>query len=170
MMDLVHSPEAPYAEYSRRVIDCVFALLGPSGGLVAGGASGDGIMKRPLSQHGREIWYYLKRLRIIAWQKCGVNPDITWTREQAIQYYNTSQAVDVLVPDPGHPGPMWNPTSPEMPEDVFQQPVSTADILRSMSGRVMSPPSFHFPGLGGLFGDNMDIDFEDDFGEGPSRT
>ena len=161
LVDLIETPEAPYASYSRRVIDIIFALLGPTGGLVANA-------KRPLTGRERETWEYLRRLRNRAWQECGVNTDLTWTRKQAVEHCNNSSEPPVLVPDPG---PMWSQTSPGMSEDMGAFLESTTAGFEGMGDVMMSPPNIDFSYLESVLGGDYWFEQgEDDPDPGPSRS
>lgn len=153
LVDLIESPQSEYALLSRRVVDIVFALLGPMGGLVAGTGPEDNLMKRPLSD-GQETWLYLRRLRSKAWDLAGIDPSIVWTREQAIQYCNNPNQSQMLFSD--DPGPMWSQASPEMLEDMEGLSVSPGGpAFESMGDVVMSPPNIDWSYLDAVLGSDQ---------------
>lgn len=65
-------------ELARNVLDVLFALSGPQGGLVGG-------LERPLVQGGAEVWAYVRRLRAKAWNVHKWD-DVSMSREEAIVY------------------------------------------------------------------------------------
>lgn len=79
LIDLYERPNSPEAPKSRALIDKIFSLSGPDGGVVGGE---DGITtQRPLRDGGREAWDMMRRLREKAWQKAGLDPDVLWTEQ-----------------------------------------------------------------------------------------
>lgn len=77
LIDLYERPHSPEAPKSRALIDKIFSLSGPDGGVVGGE---DGITtQRPLRDGGREAWDMMRRLREKSWQKAGLDPDVLWT-------------------------------------------------------------------------------------------
>ncbi|KAK2762312.1 hypothetical protein FQN54_001322 [Arachnomyces sp. PD_36] len=79
LIDLYERPNSPEASKSRALIDKIFSLSGPDGGVVGGE---DGITtQRPLRDGGREAWDMIRRLREKAWQKAGLDPDVLWTEQ-----------------------------------------------------------------------------------------
>ena len=77
---LDHNPHMAQADEYRSIVDEAFALSAPAGGL--SGVEGRDQLHGPLVDGGREAWDLLFRLRAQAWQKCGADPDILWTRQQ----------------------------------------------------------------------------------------
>lgn len=86
LIDLIQKPNSSTAARSVQVIDIIFALNGPTGGLVAGSGNAKNLAQRQLNEGGREAWEYLRRLRVRAWLKGGLDPDVVWTRQQAVLY------------------------------------------------------------------------------------
>ncbi len=79
LIDLFRRPLSAEAPRSRALIDEIFALSGPDGGITHGE---DGVfVQRPLREGGREAWDMLRRLRQKAWQKAGLDPDVLWTEK-----------------------------------------------------------------------------------------
>jgi hypothetical protein len=68
------------------MVDLIFAMLDPEAGLVGGGADDRLTLKRTLSEGGNESWVYIRELRAKAWQAAGMEPDATWSREQALRF------------------------------------------------------------------------------------
>ena len=101
----VHSTECNRS-HGRQAIDIAFALCGPNGGIVAGGGASNRLMKRPLTEGGQEVWDYFRRLRAKAWQKAGLDPDIVWTREQAIHFCNQQPEPAIIADEPVS---LWSP-------------------------------------------------------------
>lgn len=148
LMDLIQSPTGSTASESRTVIDVIFALCSPSGGLIAGAGIDRKIMKRPLTEGGKEAWETLRRLRIKAWQKADLDPDIMWTREQALQHCAASSE------------PVVN-TSPDWPQD----PSGTSSAAPEMQGyeaigdMMMSPQNIDWSYVDAVLeGNQMDLD------------
>jgi hypothetical protein len=83
LTDLRRNPRSPGSSSFREVIDIIFALCGPSGGLVA--VVGDVMRPRPLTEGGSESWDLLWRFRSRAWRAAGLDPHVLWTREQALE-------------------------------------------------------------------------------------
>ena len=80
LIDLYERPNTPEAPESRALIDKIFSLSGPDGGVVGGE---DGITtQRPLRDGGREAWDMMRRLREKAWQKAGLDPDMLWADQE----------------------------------------------------------------------------------------
>lgn len=161
LIDLVQDPESSTAIQSRRVIDIIFALNGPQGGLVAGSGTEDDIMKRPLTEGGQETWEYLRRLRSKAWQKAGLDPDVVWTRDQAVQYCHNAHEPEVLA---GEQGPMWSQASPESFEGmslarVSQQAVPGAEALEDI---MMSPPNLDWAYIDEVLSGGQQMELEMD--------
>ncbi|KAF8849401.1 hypothetical protein BDZ45DRAFT_810000 [Acephala macrosclerotiorum] len=95
---LIRSPSSPLAPSFRHALDTVFALCGPyfNGGIVAstGGAqspsdSHGSTRQRPLTEGGQECWTLLWRMRARAWTLVGLDPDVIWTRELAMEVLYT---------------------------------------------------------------------------------
>lgn len=103
LIDLIQTPNSPSAAASIQVIDIVFALSGPSGGLVAGPSSVADLTDRSLNEGGREAWSYLRRLRVRAWLKSGLDPNVIWTRKAAIECSLNQQRLDMQFPQDDHP-------------------------------------------------------------------
>ncbi|EYE98829.1 putative C6 transcription factor [Aspergillus ruber CBS 135680] len=83
LIDLYERPHSQEAFKSRALIDQIFSLSGPDGGVVGGE---DGVStQRPLKDGGREAWDMIRRLRQKAWQKAGLNPQRLWTEHAQIQ-------------------------------------------------------------------------------------
>ncbi|KAI9372599.1 hypothetical protein BJX61DRAFT_433716 [Aspergillus egyptiacus] len=83
LIDLYERPYSPEAPRSRAFIDKIFSLTGPDGGVVGGE---DGIStQRPLKDGGREAWDMIRRLRLKAWQKAGLDPQKLWTEQAQLQ-------------------------------------------------------------------------------------
>ena len=83
LVDLYERPHSKEAPRSRALIDKVFSMSGPDGGIVSGE---DGVsVQRPLREGGREAWDMLRRLRDKAWQKAGLDPDVLWGDEDQIR-------------------------------------------------------------------------------------
>jgi hypothetical protein len=83
LVDLYERPNSVEAPRSRALIDKVFSLASPDGGIVN---SEDGVsVQRPLREGGREAWDMMRRLRQKAWQRAGLDPDILWTEQDQIQ-------------------------------------------------------------------------------------
>lgn len=83
LTELRKNPRSPSSSSFREVIDIIFALCGPSGGLVA--VVGDVARPRPLTEGGSESWDLLWRFRSRAWRAAGLDPHVLWTREQALE-------------------------------------------------------------------------------------
>ena len=82
LVDLYERPHSVEAPRNRSLIDKMFSLAGPDGGIVSGE---DGVtVQRPLREGGREAWDMLRRLRDKAWQKAGLDPDVLWTEDDQI--------------------------------------------------------------------------------------
>ena len=81
---LTDRPDGPESRESQNAIDMIFALRAPSQGLVAGTEYPR--MKRPLVGGGSEAWSHLARLRTKAWTAAGLDPDVFWTRREAVEF------------------------------------------------------------------------------------
>ena len=163
LVDLIRHPTNPTsasATASRRAIDIIFALNGPDGGLVAGGSgteSGDSdMMKRPLTEGGRETWDLLRRLRSRAWASAGLDPAMVWTRSQAMRYCNREAEPEVRSrsPDPA----MWSQAAAE-------QQVEDAATLEGGVGDHWNSPNIDWAYLDEVLrtGQQAEVTFE--FGE-----
>lgn len=83
LVDLYERPTSPEAPRSRALIDKIFSLSGPDGGIVSGE---DGVtVQRPLREGGREAWDMLHRLRDKAWQKAGLDSNVLWTEDDQVR-------------------------------------------------------------------------------------
>ena len=83
LVDLYERPNSVEAPRSRALIDKIFSLSGPDGGIVSGE---DGVtVQRPLREGGREAWDMLRRLRDKAWQKGGLDPNVLWTVDDQVR-------------------------------------------------------------------------------------
>jgi hypothetical protein len=83
LVDLYVRPTSAEAPRSRALIDKIFSLSGPDGGIVSGE---DGVtVQRPLREGGREAWDMLRRLRDKAWQRAGLDPSVLWTEDDQIR-------------------------------------------------------------------------------------
>ena len=101
LTELRRNPRSPASASFREVIDIIFALCGPGGGLVA--VVNDVMRSRPLNEGGSESWDLLWKFRSRAWRAAGLDPHVLWTREQALETiykdYDQSQ-LDHLRPSP----------------------------------------------------------------------
>jgi hypothetical protein len=83
LIDLYERPNSVEAPRSRALIDKIFSLSGPDGGIVSGE---DGVtVQRPLREGGREAWDMLRRLRDKAWQRAGLDPNVLWTEDDQVR-------------------------------------------------------------------------------------
>lgn len=83
LVDLYERPGSVEAPRSRELIDKVFALSTPEGGIVGGP---DGVtVQRPLREGGEEAWGMLRGLRCAAWLKAGLDPTVLWTKEDQLE-------------------------------------------------------------------------------------
>ena len=83
LIDLHERPNSVEAPRSRALIDKIFSLSGPDGGIVSGE---DGVtVQRPLREGGREAWDMLRRLRDKAWQRAGLDPNVLWTEDDQVR-------------------------------------------------------------------------------------
>jgi hypothetical protein len=83
LIDLYERPGSAEAPRSRALIDKIFSLSGPDGGIVSGE---DGVtVQRPLREGGRQAWDMLRRLRDKAWQKAGLDPNVLWTEDDQVR-------------------------------------------------------------------------------------
>jgi hypothetical protein len=83
LVDLYERPSSAEAPRSRALIDKIFSLSGPDGGIVSGE---DGVtVQRPLREGGREAWDMLRRLRDKGWQKAGLDPNVLWTEDDQVR-------------------------------------------------------------------------------------
>ena len=83
LVDLYERPTSTEAPRSRALIDKIFSLSGPDGGIVSGE---DGVtVQRPLREGGREAWDMLRRLRDKAWQRAGLDPNVLWTEDDQVR-------------------------------------------------------------------------------------
>ncbi|KAK4554558.1 hypothetical protein LTR86_008413 [Recurvomyces mirabilis] len=156
LLHLVQGPDGQDAQETRKAIDIAFALCGSKGGIVAGGSGPDKIMKRPLTEGGQEAWNYFKRLRAKAWQKAGLDPDIFWTREQAVRFCNGQ-----LEPQPGaqEHGPTWNEDYPgelQDPNDLAGHTSATTAGSQVDMEVIMSPPNIDWAYLDSVLGVGRD--------------
>lgn len=160
LVDLIETPGKPSAEQSRRAIDVIFALCYSDGGVAGSG------MERPLNAAGRAAWAYLRRLRIRAWQRAGLDPAVVWTREQAVRYCNeqSEPAFGMLA---GDPGPMWSQAESPGALEAFagssRQSVTSAHESMATSQGVFSPTNIDWGYIGEVLeGQPMDFGFSDD--------
>lgn len=65
---------------TRSLIDQTIALCGIDGGVV--GSCG---VRRPLTEGGREVWDFIRRLRIKGFVRAGLDPDLLLTRDQVVE-------------------------------------------------------------------------------------
>nr|POE82444.1 transcription factor lepe [Quercus suber] len=136
LLDLIESPNSSAAPQSRDIIDCIFALSGPDGGLVAGAASPETMRDRPLTEGGIRTWEYFRRLRAKAWQVAGLDSSqLRWTREQAVQHYNNAPEPDIAPSDPAYRNTMDTEGS-----DTEQANTYEGEAYMSPPGVVLSPP------------------------------
>ncbi|KAF2090835.1 hypothetical protein K490DRAFT_62162 [Saccharata proteae CBS 121410] len=77
LADLVRNPTSLEAPQSRLLIDEVFSLLRPDEGIVS--EENGELMHRQLSEGGKEAWSLLRKLRKNAWEKAGLDSEITWS-------------------------------------------------------------------------------------------
>lgn len=108
LTELRKHPQSPAAPSFREVIDIIFALCGPSWGLVA--VVGDVVRQRPLTEGGSESWDLLWRFRSRAWRAAGLDPQELWTREQALEslYKSYDEAQQEFLPGPPLHAPEGN--------------------------------------------------------------
>ena len=166
LLHLVQGPESEDAQETRKAIDIAFALCGSNGGIVAGGTAPDNIMKRPLTEGDKEAWDYFKRLRAKAWQKAGLDPDVVWTREQAVQYCNGQSEPQLVAQEQG---PMWNEVPLDELEDLTAlaggTSVTDGGTQTGMEG-ITSPPNIDWSYLESVWGSGHNpIDLDYDIGD-----
>jgi hypothetical protein len=80
LADLADAPASFEASTSRRLIDCVFSLLGPAGSGVVAHHDGHAQQRR-LSTSSQEVWTMLRRLRRRVWKEMKIDPTMTWSCE-----------------------------------------------------------------------------------------
>lgn len=97
IQEIDREPDGPMSAESRSIVDEAFAICGPTGGLA--GVEEYKLISRHLTEGGREAWDLLRHLRSKAWQKCGVDPDMLWTREQVIERTHEKAARSIAFPD-----------------------------------------------------------------------
>lgn len=84
LADLWNRPHSSEATTSRLLMDRVFSLLGPDGGVVT--ATDNSSTRRHLSTGGKKAWSVLYKMKRNAWVKAGLDPDVIWAAEpQQIQ-------------------------------------------------------------------------------------
>nr|POE87925.1 putative transcriptional regulatory protein [Quercus suber] len=134
LLDLIESPGSPAAPRSRDIVDCIFALSGPDGGLVAGAASPETMRDRPLTEGGSRTWEYFRRLRIKAWQTSGLDSSqLRWTREQAVRHYNNAPELDIAPPDLAYRSQIGleSPEGAQSSENEGREFMSPPDVILS---------------------------------------
>jgi len=152
LLHLVRGPDGEDARETRKAIDIAFALCGSNGGIVAGGSDPEKLTKRPLTEGGQEAWDYFKRLRAKAWQKAGLDPDIVWTREQAVRFCNGQSEPQLVAQEHG---PMWGGVSLGELEDLTALAGHTSVTSAGSQGDmevIMSPPNIDWTYLDSVLG------------------
>lgn len=87
LVDLIQDPHSEHAEKYREAVNIVFAMLGPTGGLLPE-TKLDTPGPRPLTEGGEEVWLFIRRLRSKAWRCADIDPGIVWTRKHAVHWLN----------------------------------------------------------------------------------
>ena len=159
LVDLTQKPDSAYAAQSRLMIDLIFALLGPTGGLVAGSGTESEIIDRPLTQAGQEAWRYLRRLRINAWQKAACDPNILWSREEAVRYCNDPEQLQIHLSDPGWG---WSPDNPVPVENIRDLALSPEGGFPGFDDVMSSPPNIDWDYLDAVLSGSHEVS-ESDF-------
>ncbi|KAK3678336.1 hypothetical protein LTR78_001633 [Recurvomyces mirabilis] len=152
LLHLVQGPDGEDARETRRAIDIAFALCGSNGGIVAGGSGPENITKRPLTEGGQEAWSYFKRLRSKAWQKAGLDPDVFWTREQAVRFCNGHSEPQLVAQEHR---PIWNEGYPGELQDANDLAGHTLATTVGSQGDmevIMSPPNIDWTYLDAVLG------------------
>ena len=158
LMDLMKTPDATYASQSRLMIDLIFALMGPTGGLVAGSGTEAEIVDRPLSEAGQEAWIYLRRLKVNVWVKCGWDPNILWSREEAIRYCNDPEQLRIHLSDAGFG---WSADNPVPVESIRDLALSPEGGFAGFGDVMMSPPSIDWDYLDAVLSGEREVEEPD---------
>lgn len=79
LADLWNRPHSSEALTSRLLMDRVFSLLGPDGGVMT--EADNSSTRRHLSTGGKKAWSVLYKMKRNAWLKAGLDPDVIWAAE-----------------------------------------------------------------------------------------
>lgn len=152
LTELTHSPHSDSAAEHRKVIDIIFALLDPKGGVISNKN------QRVLSEAGQQTWVYLRRLRERAWHNAGLDAADVWTREQAVQFCSD-------LPDP-EPTTARHEPGMDMSQATVSTPAQMSQISAEYGGMdvMMSPPHIDWDYIDQILGTDqqMNFDFHDD--------
>lgn len=131
---LIDSYERPYsteASKSRAFVDRILALAGPDGGVV--GAGDDAPGQRPLRDGGREAWDMIRRLHRKAWEKVGLNLQLSRTGHDQTQKKDVTSPANASNPvplrTPWAPSATISPTMP--PASFFPLPAQQSQLFES---------------------------------------
>lgn len=96
LADLIQCPDSSEASNSRILVDKIFSLRGPDGGVVP--EENGRPAQRKLSSTGIEAWTMLRNLRRHAWRKAGRDPRVIWVdarQRGEIEKTNESPTADI---------------------------------------------------------------------------
>lgn len=110
------------------VIDVIFSLSAPHGGLVGGQEQHP--MQRPLIEGGTEVWAYLRRLRAKVWQSRNWTIELNWNRAEAIMHLRSALL------------PLLDSLNPSK---VTTEPDTTAGTAQTSEHCASEDLSMHFP-------------------------
>lgn len=82
--ELLQRPAAPFAHRARTIVDVVFTLTGRSNDTAAGQDKIHSSSAGNSNGGEGEVWQSLGRLRSKAWRAADIDPELTWTRPEAI--------------------------------------------------------------------------------------
>ncbi|CZR58198.1 uncharacterized protein PAC_08089 [Phialocephala subalpina] len=149
---LIHAPNSPLAPSFRHALDTVFALCGPyfNGGIVASTGSQSSpssfgnnqnqtsIRQRPLTEGGQECWTLLWGMRARAWTIVGLDPEVIWTRELALEVlynlYNQEHWDEGLTLAQASPFPDNSPTESRQARDQDRDRSHSSQAQTNVSG------------------------------------
>ncbi|KAE9365933.1 hypothetical protein N431DRAFT_487811 [Stipitochalara longipes BDJ] len=82
LVDLCNSPTSHEARDSRILVDYVFSMMEPDGGVVAEDEHAP--ISRQLSSGGKKAWDILRKMRRKAWIKVGLDPYLIWMSSEGL--------------------------------------------------------------------------------------
>lgn len=135
------------------MVDLIFALLGPTGGLVAGTVTVNHPLKRTLSEGGNVSWNYMRELRTKAWQIAGLDPDSIWTRGDALHYLDLSvgeRTAQLSLAHSSTDADQGMSSHTQWNEPTFEPP--SLDILSGVE--MMSPSNIDWDYLGSILAED----------------
>jgi hypothetical protein len=139
LKEIERNPHGVNTSSLRSLVDQTIALCGPDGGVI--GTREYSVVRRPLTDGGKEAWELITRLRSKIWIMAGLNPENLPLRQQVAQH-SEDQLTTILDTMSSNFDPVALSTAAE----------SFPSITDSLTSSGMGSPSVNWEDWDGVFG------------------